>query len=150
MKQKVIKWTKEMCFNVAKNYNSVSEFSKNSASDAAQRMGIYKEVVKHMTKLREANNTLDYEYCKKISLNFKTKRELFLSNESVYLKSRTNNWLNEFFPENKYKPNGYWTKDRCLEETKKFKNRSEFRINCKTVYTIVVRNRWLEEFFPNN
>jgi hypothetical protein len=148
MKEIRIVWTKEMCFEEAKKFDSVQEFKNSPAYCACERKGIFDEATKHMKRLRQPNNTLNYEYCKNISLNYKTRRELFLNNQSVYLKCKKNDWLLEFYPNNDFKPNGYWDKKTCLLETKKFDNKSDFRKNSKTCYTICVRNKWLDEFFP--
>jgi len=45
------------------------------------------------------------------------------------------------------KPNGYWTYQRCKEESSKYKTRREFRIN-STSYIACVKHKWLDDFFP--
>jgi hypothetical protein len=51
----------------------------------------------------------------------------------------------EFFGWDKRKPNGYWTKERCLEEARKYKTVSEWR-NCGNGSPDAARdNGWLEE-----
>ncbi len=145
-----IMWTEEMCIEKSKEFDSIHEFSNkySSACRAARKLGIYNEITKHMYKARQGNNTLDYDYCKKISLNYKTRRELFLGNESAYLKSRENGWLVEFFLENKYRPYGFWNRENCIIECKKYSSRYELRANDKSLYTILIKNNWLDEFFP--
>ena len=43
------------------------------------------------------------------------------------------------------KPNGYWTKERCMEEAKKYKTRSEWSEKSSTSYASARRNGWLKE-----
>lgn len=40
------------------------------------------------------------------------------------------------------KPYGYWTKEKCKEESLKYSNRKEFKMLCKSAYAIVQRNGW--------
>lgn len=145
MIKKRILWTKEMCFEVSKNYNSISDFKKNLASSASMRLGVYDEVMKNMSRIREPNNTLNYEYCKKISLEFKSRRELYLNNPSVYKKCIILNCLEEFFPNNKFKQNGYWNIENCSIESKKYLNRSSFKKQSGSAYQSALKNGWLNE-----
>jgi hypothetical protein len=143
-----IKWDVELCVKKSKEYTTVSKFNKSRAGYAAKRLGISEELKKNMIKLREANNTLNYEYCKKVSFNFKTKRELYLNNESVYLKCRKNGRLEEFFADSGYKPKGYWTKDKCKELALTFATKTEFKKAHPSPHQISYKNSWLDEFFP--
>ena len=43
------------------------------------------------------------------------------------------------------KPNGYWTKELCLEEAKKYKSRSEWAKNQSTSSVIAKKNGWFDE-----
>jgi len=43
------------------------------------------------------------------------------------------------------KPNGYWTKEKCHEESLKYKSREEFRKNHSSAYSASIRNKWLDE-----
>ena len=43
------------------------------------------------------------------------------------------------------KPYGYWTKERCKEESLKYSNRKEFKMLSKSAYAIVQRNGWSNE-----
>ena len=45
----------------------------------------------------------------------------------------------------KVKPAGYWTKEKCYNESIKYKYRSDFQKGCISAYTISVRNKWLDE-----
>ncbi len=43
------------------------------------------------------------------------------------------------------KPYGYWTKEKCKEESLKYSNRKEFKMLSKSAYAIVQRNGWSNE-----
>jgi predicted GIY-YIG superfamily endonuclease len=43
------------------------------------------------------------------------------------------------------KPNGYWTKERCHEESLKFNSRVDLKTKCGSVYATAVREGWLIE-----
>jgi len=43
------------------------------------------------------------------------------------------------------KPNNYWTKERCHEESLKYKTRSEFYRNSISAYSRSYRSKWLDE-----
>ncbi len=42
-------------------------------------------------------------------------------------------------------PNGYWTKEKCLEEALKYYSKKEFRENNSGAYSSSTRNKWLNE-----
>lgn len=74
----------------------------------------------------------------------------FKSNSrGAYSAAKRNGWLDEckihMIPPKK--PNGYWTYDMCLGESKKYSNRIEFRKSL-SAYTISCRNGWLNDFYP--
>jgi len=45
----------------------------------------------------------------------------------------------------KNKPKGYWTKERCREESLKYKTQKEFKENCSGAYNITYYNGWMFE-----
>jgi len=46
---------------------------------------------------------------------------------------------------NKRKPRGYWTFERCKEEALKYKTKSEFKKYSYSTYTISLKNKWLNK-----
>jgi hypothetical protein len=42
-------------------------------------------------------------------------------------------------------PNGYWTKEKCIEEAKKYNTIKEWKTNNQTSYNKAIKNNWLEE-----
>jgi hypothetical protein len=43
------------------------------------------------------------------------------------------------------RPNGYWTKERCLEEAKKYESKSEWLKKSVSSYGSAHKNGWLVE-----
>lgn len=43
------------------------------------------------------------------------------------------------------KPNGYWTKERCLSEALLYKQKRHFEIYSGSAYIISMKNKWLDE-----
>ena len=44
------------------------------------------------------------------------------------------------------KPPGYWTKEKCEQESKKYKTRSEFSKYSNGAYTRACKNKWIDEY----
>ena len=44
-----------------------------------------------------------------------------------------------------HKPNGYWTKEKCMEDALSYKTRFEWRKKSYSSYTIAGKNGWKEE-----
>ena len=45
----------------------------------------------------------------------------------------------------KSKPNGYWTKERCQEESLKYNTRTEYKTNNGSSYRKALKKGWLDE-----
>jgi len=43
------------------------------------------------------------------------------------------------------KPKGYWTFEKCREESLKYNNRSDFRIKSNGAYNSALKNKWLDD-----
>lgn len=43
------------------------------------------------------------------------------------------------------KPHGFWTKERCLEESKKYSSKPDFRKSSSAAYTKAEKNKWIYE-----
>ena len=97
-------------------------------------------------KGRTANkgyNYLTYEYCKKESSKFNSRKEFAHGNTSAYQKSMDNKeWINEFFP---LKDLSY---EGCKKEASKYKSRFDFRKGSQSHYEKSLRKVWLDDFLP--
>lgn len=48
----------------------------------------------------------------------------------------------------RYTPIGFWTKEKCLEESIKYKIRADFKRGSVSAYNFSYKNGWLDEFIP--
>lgn len=92
----------------------------------------------------------NYENCKIESKKYNSRFLFQKGSGKAYEKSRKEGWLNEFFPNSKEKkPNGYWTKEKCLEAISKCKTRKEFVENYSGAFFSCRKNNWLKEVIKN-
>ncbi|WP_198781038.1 GIY-YIG nuclease family protein [Shewanella putrefaciens] len=146
-------WTKEQCIKEALKYQTRTEFLKNceSAHSKARKNGWLDEVCSHMVSLIKPSGYWNQERCASEALNYSTRLNFQKESEAAYSAARKNRWLNticshmvEFS-----KPNGYWTKDRCLEEAKKYETRTDFITGCNGAYKVASKEGWLDEIFAH-
>jgi len=134
-------------------YKSLAEWRKNDASaykfarinnrldELCEKFGwkrIYK--IKSKIKLTLTDCLLDAKQCK-------TRGEWKRKFKKSYSKAVRAKWLDVCCKHMDYiqLPNGYWTKERCIEEAKKYKTKTEWSINSSSSYTIAHKNGWLDE-----
>ena len=89
---------------------------------------------------------LNYEICKNKALNCKDRKEFWDKESKAALLSKKNGWIDEWFPPIERKERGYWTKERCIEESKKYSTRNEFDKKCRGAYSASSKNGWLDKF----
>ena len=93
------------------------------------------------------------EKCYEESLKYLTTKDLKKNNRFIYSKCKKNEWIKEFkhITDNinhikERKPSGYWTKEKCYEESLKYKTKKEFSNFNPTVYNKCLKNKWLSHF----
>ena len=89
----------------------------------------------------------DYDSCKEESLKYKTRGEFKKESVGAYLSSHRNGWLDEVCGHmvELRKPNVYWTKENCLQESLKYKTRNKFSRGSVGAYESSRKNGWLDE-----
>ena len=146
-----LKWTKEKCIKEAEKYKKRTKFAResNSAYNSARNNKWLDEVCFHMDKVdKKSKGYWTKEKCAEESLKYKTKKELYKNSSGAYMSMFNNDWLYELCPHMKTKmPNGYWTKERCIEEALKYKTKKEFRENNQSAYVCMSKNNWLNDVF---
>jgi predicted GIY-YIG superfamily endonuclease len=87
------------------------------------------------------------ENCIQESLKYKTRNEFQKGSVSAYNSSCRNGWLDEIYSHmvELKKPNGYWTKENCIQESLKYKTRYEFQKGSGSAYSLSWKNGWLDE-----
>jgi hypothetical protein len=147
----VPKWTKEKCHKEALKYNNKRDFRMSSNTyNVAHKNGWVDEICSHMEELIKPKNYWTKEKCKEEALKYKTKQDFRRGCSSAYNNSYANDWLDNFCSHMKEikKPSGYWTKEKCREESLKYITRGEFRKYSGSAYVKCLKEKWLNEFFP--
>lgn len=85
--------------------------------------------------------------CKKEARKYQTRTLFAKKSGGCYQKAWTEGWLDDICKHMKslIKPNGYWTKDRCLDVAKKCKTRTEFNRSFCRAWEVCRENNWLDE-----
>ena len=87
------------------------------------------------------------ETCRDEARKYKTKLEFLKRSSGAYTYATKNGLLDTFdWLEEVKKPNGYWTKARCREESRKYSSKKEFLKGCPAAHTAAAKRGWLDEF----
>ena len=140
------KWTKDDCFKEALNFKTKTKFKekKYSAYMCAKRNNWLDEICLHMVQIN-TNRTVDD--CKIIALKYKTKIGFEKYDKAAYAWASRNGILEELCAHmrRRYKPQGYWTKERCQEEALDFDSRYKFKLGAGGAHDAANRNGWIDE-----
>jgi predicted GIY-YIG superfamily endonuclease len=143
------KWTKEKCKEEAFKYTNIKEYSKNSLSYRASiRNKWLDEICMHMNRTKKVTGYWTKEKCFEESLKCNSKKEFNNNYPGGYNSSIKNGWLDEICIHmniKDIKPKGYWTKERCKEQSIKYNCKSEFQRESISAYQISINNNWLDE-----
>ncbi len=142
-------WTKENCIEVAKKYKASSEWytkSKDSYSAACYH-GWLAECCSHMIPLKKPNSYYTKEICIDNAKKYKTKKEWMAKSQSYYLAAGRIGCRDECCAhmELMMKPNGYWTKERCIEDAKKYKTKTEWQLKSGSAYNRAGTKGWIND-----
>jgi len=142
-------WTKEKCIEDAKKYNSKKEWRINNASaiGAALNNGWYDECTKHMLIKKNKNGFWTKERCINDAKKFTTKGKWSKKSTSAYNSAKKNSWFDECTKHmiSPHNPNGFWTKEKCIEEAKKYELVSQWKKNNGASYNKARKMNWIEE-----
>jgi len=91
------------------------------------------------------------EKCLDASKNCETRKEFILKYPGAYYSARNNNWIREIYDNfnQMIKERGYWTKEKCHEESLKYNTRKELKQNCLSCYSTIINNKWSKEMFAH-
>lgn len=90
---------------------------------------------------------ISYEECKEISKKYSSRNDFCKGNNYAYKISSKNKWLDDFtWLKSKTHLPGYWTYERCKEESRKYTSRNDFCNGSRSAYTRSLKNGWLDEF----
>jgi hypothetical protein len=142
-------WTKEKCLAEALKYSVKQHWKKgnNKSYNNARRNGWYDECVIHMVEGCKPRNYWTKELCRDEALKFDIKERWKKGHPQTYQAAQRNGWVKELTKHmvEVTKPNGYWTKERCIENAKKFTNITDWTTANSTPVTNARTNGWYDE-----
>ena len=96
-------------------------------------------------QIHKPRNYWTKDKCQEEALKYNNRMDFRVHSASAYQKSIQNKWLNDICSHMTlyYKPNGYWTKERCQEEALKYISKKEFNKKSRMVYKTSMENKWL-------
>lgn len=141
-------WSKERCVEDALNYSTKTEWCKNSSSYQIACKNLWlDECCTHMKELQKPNGYWTLEKCKKEALKYNTKVEWRKKHSLSYGASKRNKWIEEccIHMSTTRKPDGYWSKERCVEDALNYTNKGEWFKKSQSAYGAAQKNEWLDE-----
>jgi predicted GIY-YIG superfamily endonuclease len=147
----IVKWTFELCKKEALKYNTRGEFQKSLAYSSANKNGWLNEICCHMIGPKKPHNYWTKEKCKEKADRYQTKQEFRINASAAFNKAEKMKWLKEITLHMKEikKPNGFWTLEKCIIESKKYKSYIEFQSNSSSAYGASLKNGWLKTIQSN-
>lgn len=137
-------YTRDKCLELAKKYSSMAVFRKkqHGAYNSAKENNWLDDYTWLERQFKWTEKTL-IEEAKK----YKTRSEFAKEKLGAYECAVKHSLLDKctWFNESK-KPNGYWTYERCREESKKFKYRGDYRTESYGSYKVAIKNGWIDDF----
>lgn len=135
----------EDCYNEAKKYETIAEFRKNALT--VYNSAYNKGWLNDFTWLVRKEEIWTKEACLEESKKYNSRGEFAKGSHSAYCKSLERKWIEEFTWLNNEKrhPNGYWTKERCIEEGKKYNTKTEWQKGSYHSYYLARINKWFKE-----
>ena len=96
--------------------------------------------------MRHIRKYWTFERCQEEALKFNSVTE-FKNGSAAYSAAYRNDWMDEICSHmiRTQKPNGYWTKEKCQEDSLKYNNRSNFQKNSYVAYDKAYKNGWLDD-----
>jgi hypothetical protein len=150
-------YTKEEVLEESLKYQTRNDFRTKAPGQysAAKRLNIMDEVVNHMGKSKNVKQYTKEEILESAK-RYKNQRDWELNERSIfvcangYRKKSASEENKEFWlsciehMEYIFKPNGYWTHEKCKEITKNYTIHSEFCKDHPNIYNVIHKNNWLD------
>lgn len=139
-------WTRESCERSARQYPSKSAWAKGApgAYSAAHRNGWTALCCAHMAPLWERRWSRDALMAE--AKKYSTKHEWANASPNSYAAAHKKRLVDEcsrhMTPGRK--PNGYWTRERCIEDAKRYKRITDWRRESSSAYVTAKREGWLK------
>ena len=109
----------------------------------------FKDKISNLGRKKKANKYWTKERCLEVALKYTTLKDFCRKDRTIYNVAMKKGFLEEI---TKHliitkKGKGYWTKDKCFEESKKYKNKYLFSKGSRGAHKAAYSNGWLNEFF---
>lgn len=137
-------WTYERCYEEARKYKTQTEFAEHS--NGAYQCASRKRWIKDYTWFEKPFRWTK-ELCEHEARKYATKQDFTNGNRAAYTAAVKHRWLDSFTWLGSAKHiNGYWTKERCEEESHKYSSKKEFLKGCPAAHAAAARRGWLDNF----
>ena len=148
-KSQEVYWTFDRCLASAKKYTNRTLWFQHEvpASRAARTKGWLQECCAHMTKGKKANGFWTLEKCIEEAKKYKTLSEWIRKSGSSHQKAMKKGWISACSSHmtSPQKPSGYWTLERCKEDSMHFTSRTLWARGSNSAYLTAQRNNWLDQ-----
>lgn len=142
-------WTKSRCQKRARRHLTKATWrrAEPDSFSAARRNGWIVYCCRHMTPGKKPNNYWTKDRCLKEAHLFQTRTLWQRASPSSYDAACKNHWLGECCGHmiQKKKPNGFWTKQKCLESALKYRTRTDWFRKDPKAYGAACESGWLDE-----
>ena len=142
-------WTLEKCVESARRFNTRTEWYDGcrSSSTAARRNDWVEECCAHMEYVSKPKGYWTLERCMNEALRYEGRWDWQKGHGASYASAKIYGWLEECCAhmESKFKPKGYWTLEKCMNEALKHKYASDWEHACIGSYVSARKNDWYKE-----
>lgn len=140
-------WTKEKCFEIARQCKSRSEFHKHRGTYSSSLKNGWINEINLILKSNKGPKIIHTKkICEEKALLCKTRKEFKKNYIHEFSAAYKNGWLNDIC---KHMINGriYWTEEKCYEASLNCNGRFDFKKKYKGAYEASLKNKWLNKFF---
>ena len=148
--ERMVRWTKQNCFDEALKYFNRNDFFYASprAYEVLRKNGWLDIACNHMKKPYEDTFKWNKEKCKALALKYQYRLEFQNGDKKAYESAKHNGWLDDICQHMEFKklPSGYWNNiENCQIRALKYQTKTEFFKYSPHVYTISRKNGWLDD-----
>lgn len=142
------KWTKESCLKDSLKYKTKTEWSNNSSGyQASRKKGWLDQCTKHMEAANKPTGYWTKARCLETAKQFNTITEWSKAHSGANKAASQNGWKEEcvehmFF---KFRPDEYWTLEKCKESARKYKTRTHWLKNESSPYNKARKKKWMDK-----
>jgi predicted GIY-YIG superfamily endonuclease len=135
--------TLEMVLNIAKKYDTISNFKKNDKNTyaLAQYHGWLPEVTKHLVRKK---TIWSYDKVKEIADKFNTIKDFYTSNPNAYAAAKNNGWMNDV-TKHMNKTKTKWTYEDFIRLSQPYDKKIDFKKAQPKLYQVAYKWGWLKD-----